>query len=88
MMTKTAQEQHPLQFAFTEDGFVPYGDAELLSVDDRELLSRFELDSFSALYRLGLQGRPEGAGASAAFLALLGATFYKRLTDLPDIVNR
>lgn len=85
MMTKTAQEQHPLQFAFTEDGFVPYGDAELLSVDDRELLSRFELDSFSALYCLGLQGRPEGVGASVAFLALLGDMFFKRLTDLPDL---
>lgn len=53
-MTMTTQELRPLQFAFTEDGFVPYGDAEMLSVDDRELLSRFERDSFSALYHLGL----------------------------------
>lgn len=84
-MTKTAQELRALQFAFTEDGFVPYGDAEMLSEDDRDLLSRFERDSLAALYHLGLQGRPENAGTSVAFLALLGDTFFKRLTDLPDL---
>ena len=84
-MTMTAREQRPLQFAFTENGFVPYGDAELLSEADRDLLSRFERDSFAALYHMGLQGRSETAGASVVFLASLADMFFKRLTDLPDL---
>jgi len=74
-----------MQFAFTADGFVPIADAQLLNDADRERLSRFEQDRFAALYSMGLQGGAETAGASAAFLALLSDTFFKRLTDLPDL---
>ena len=78
-MTKTAQNTQPLQFAFTAEGFLPYSDA------DRELLSRFERDRFAALYHMEPSDGPEAAGASAAFLLLLRDTFFKRLTDLPDL---
>ncbi|MBR0312774.1 MAG: DEAD/DEAH box helicase [Oscillospiraceae bacterium] len=57
----------------------------MLNDADRELLSRFEEDRFAALYSMGLQGGAETAGASAAFLTLLSDTFFKRLTDLPDL---
>ena len=78
-MTKAAQNTQPLQFAFTAEGFLPYSDA------DRELLSRFERDRFAALYHMEPSDGPEAAGASAAFLLLLRDTFFKRLTDLPDL---
>ena len=84
-MTDTIQNLQTLQFAFTADGFVPIADARLLNDADRELQSRFEEDSFAALYAMGLRGGAETAGASAAFLALLSDTFFKRLTDLPDL---
>ncbi len=84
-MTDTMQNSQTMQFAFTADGFVPIADAQLLNDADRERLSRFEQDRFAALYSMGLQGGAETAGASAAFLALLSDTFFKRLTDLPDL---
>lgn len=84
-MADTMQNLQTLQFAFTADGFVPIADARLLNDADRERLSRFEGDSFAALYAMGLRGGAETAGASAAFLALLSDTFFKRLTDLPDL---
>ena len=84
-MTDTMQNSQTMQFAFTADGFVPIADAQLLNDADRERLSRFEQDRFAALYAMGLQGGAETASASAAFLALLSDTFFKRLTDLPDL---
>ena len=84
-MTDTMQNSQTMQFAFTADGFVPIADAQMLNDADRELLSRFEEDRFAALYSMGLQGGAETAGASAAFLTLLSDTFFKRLTDLPDL---
>ena len=84
-MTDTMQNSQTMQFAFTADGFVPIADAQMLNDADRELLSRFEEDRFAALYSMGLQGGAETVGASAAFLTLLSDTFFKRLTDLPDL---
>lgn len=84
-MTDTMQNSQTMQFAFTADGFVPIADAQMLNDADRELLSRFEEDRFAALYSMGLQGGAETVGASAAFLTLLSDTFFKRLTNLPDL---
>ena len=84
-LEKTASEIRPLQFAFTAEGFAPIVEAGRLSQEDRELLSRFERNAFEALYDMGLHEKPASASASVSFLILLAETFFKRLTDLPDL---
>lgn len=84
-MGKNVNEIRPLQFAFTAEGFAPAVDAGQLSQEDGERLSRFERNAFEALYAMGLHEKPASASTSVSFLLLLAETFFKRLTDLPDL---
>ena len=84
-MEHTAAMYQPLSFRFTEDGFFPDARRETLSPSDRALLEQFEQDRDQALYHLGLGEREPGQSPSWQFLYLLSDTFFKRLTDLPDL---
>ena len=84
-MIMTEQKGHPLQFVFTPDGFCPDSGPEILSGEEQEFLARFETDRYHALYRMGLEERRPGLSPSAAFLYLISDTFFKKLTDLPDL---
>ena len=84
-MEHTAAMYQPLSFRFTEDGFFPDARRETLSPSDRALLEQFEQNRDQALYHLGLGERELGQSPSWQFLYLLSDTFFKRLTDLPDL---
>lgn len=84
-MTGTVKSEQTLQFRFTPDGFCPDTCREVLSEDDRALLEQFEADRYRALYRLGLGDKRKDRSPSGAFLYLLSDTFFKKLTDLPDL---
>ena len=84
-MEHTAAMYQPLSFRFTEDGFFPDARRETLSPSDRALLEQFEQNRDQALYHLGLGEREPGQSPSWQFLYLLSDTFFKRLTDLPDL---
>lgn len=84
-MTDTLKLDQPLQFRFTPDGFCPDSRREALSSEDRALLERFETDRYRTLYRLSLEEQRTDRSPSGAFLYLLSDTFFKRLTDLPDL---
>lgn len=74
-----------LRFIFTEEDF--YLDLQSAEPSDRTagLAADFILDRFHALYRLGLEGKPEALSPSGSFLYLLSDTFFKNLTDLPEL---
>lgn len=84
-MERTDGVFQPLSFRFTEDGFFPDVRWEQVSPADGKMLEEFEQDRFWALYHLGLRQRRKDWDASAQFLYLLSDTFFKRLTDYPDL---
>ena len=84
-MTGTVKLEQPLQFRFTPDGFCPDTRREFLSEEDRALLEQFEADRYRALYQLSLGDKRKDRSPSGAFLYLLSDTFFKKLTDLPDL---
>ena len=84
-MTGTVKLDQPLQFRFTPDGFCPDTRREMLSKEDGALLEQFEADRYRALYQLGLGDKRADRSPSGAFLYLLSDTFFKKLTDLPDL---
>ena len=84
-MTECANMVQPLQFVFTPEAFSPNSRPVFLSEEDQALLERFEADRFSALYRMGMEQPQENRSPSAAYLYLLSDTFFKKLTDLPDL---
>ena len=84
-MTGTLKSEQPLQFRFTPDGFCPDARREALSAEDTALLEQFAADRYRALYQLGLRDKRADRSPSGAFLYLLSDTFFKKLTDLPDL---
>ena len=84
-MTGTVKLEQPLQFRFTPDGFCPDTRRETLAEEDRALLEQFEADRYRALYQLCLGSKREDRSPSGAFLYLLSDTFFKKLTNLPDL---
>ena len=85
MMAESMRAIQPLQFVFLKDTFCPNTTREELSETDRTLLEEFETDRYSALYRMGTRSRQAECSPSGAFLYLLSDTFFKKLTDLPDL---
>lgn len=84
-MAANKHQAQSLQFIFTPEGFYPDAYTAVRSDQERALLARFERDRYEALYRMGLEERPENLSPSAAFLYLLSDTFFKKLTDLPAL---
>lgn len=84
-MAANKHQVQSLQFIFTPEGFYPDAYTAARSDQERALLARFERDRYEALYRMGLEERPENLSPSAAFLYLLSDTFFKKLTDLPAL---
>lgn len=74
-----------LQFIFTEEGFYPDGRQEELSSSDQKRMERFEKGRYEALYQMGLEEKPADLSPSAAFLYFIADTYFKMLTDLPEL---
>lgn len=74
-----------LQFIFTEEDF--HFDIPLTAMPDKvhKMVEEFAADRFYALYRMGLGEKPEGLSPAGSFLYLLADTFFKSLTNLPEL---
>ena len=68
-----------LTFIFTPDGFCP--DAS----DGDEYSAWMNDGGFSALYEAGLKAAPKTMSPSARFLYQTAASYFKQLTDLPEL---
>lgn len=75
----------PLQFIFTEESFYPDAVTTELSAADQKKFSLFEKDRYQALYQMGFCEKPSELSPSAAFLYRFSDTFFKMLTDLPEL---
>lgn len=74
-----------MKFIFTPEGFCPDISA-LVSEEERKEAERWSVEGgCPALYRLGLKGRPEESSPSEEFLYQVSDTFFKQLTDLPEL---
>ncbi len=68
-----------LSFLFTPDGFRPD------TTEREENTVWLEDGGFPALYESGLKAAPETMSPSARFLNQTAASFFKQLTDLPEL---
>lgn len=82
MTSKVLEEK--LDFIFTPDGFMSDINLTENSTEDK-LAIQFSKDRYSALYNLGLTGKPQGCSASTAFLYMMADKFFKKLTGLPEL---
>lgn len=73
------QRMH-LSFLFTPEGFQP----DILQKEEETKKWTGET-AYRLLYQFGLEGKPEDTTASAGFLYQVAATFFTRLTDLPEL---
>lgn len=73
-----------LDFIFTPDGFIP--DIDMTQENKKDKLAvMFNKDRYSALYNIGLTGKPQVCSASMAFLYMVADKFFKKLTALPEL---
>lgn len=79
------KDSEKLQFIFLPEGFQLDVAEESSGAKKRGVKTPFEKDRYAALYQMGLEERPEGLSASAAFLYLVSDTFFKSLTSLPEL---
>lgn len=73
-----------LDFIFTPDGFIP--DIDMTQENKKDKLAvMFNKDRYSALYNIGLTGKPQVCSASMTFLYMVADKFFKKLTALPEL---
>ena len=78
----STEKKENLQFVFTRDSFYP----DMVSESsDSEWARRFEENPARALYQFGLEALPGTAGSSAGFLHQVADTFFRALTDIPEL---
>ncbi len=74
-----------IRFMFTPEGFIP-DVSSMNSEKERQEAARWTEDGgYPALYQIGLEGKPENAGASEDFLYQVADAFFRQLTDLPEL---
>ena len=74
-----------LKFLFQKDGFVPDITGELSEEARNEALTWQKDNAIDHLYDFGIGPRPESLSTSAAYLYLVASTFFKCLTEMPEI---
>ena len=74
-----------LSFLFRKDGFIPDINGELSKEARTEAEKWLGENSFSRLYEFSAGPRPDKLTASGAYLYLVGSSFFKRLTENPDL---
>lgn len=82
MTENSSQTVSALSFLFTKDGFYLDPSVSFLPGGWAE---RFLQDAYRALYQFGLKELPTGLSPSAVFLHRLSDTFFKLLTDCPEL---
>lgn len=82
MVEKVSEKK--LDFIFTPDGFIL--DMDMTKENKKDKLAvMFSKDRYSALYNIGLTGKPQVCSASMAFLYMVADKFFKKLTQLPEL---
>ncbi len=74
-----------LAFIFTEDSFRVDLRDQILPAQEEKLRQDFLTCPDKALYQLGFSERQEGESPSLGFLRFLSGSFYKELTDRPEL---
>lgn len=82
MSENSSRTVSAVSFLFTKDGFYLDSSASFLSGG---WVERFLQDAYRALYQFGLEELPTGLSPSAVFLHRLSDTFFKLLTDCPEL---
>lgn len=74
-----------IKFLFTPEGFTPDVSSLDTEEEQREAARWMRGGGYPALYQMGLEGRPKEADPSESFLYHVADTFFKQLTDLPEL---
>ena len=74
-----------IKFLFTPEGFTPDVSSLDTEEEQREAARWMRGGGYPALYQMGLEGRPKEADPSESFLYYVADTFFKQLTDLPEL---
>ena len=82
-MAETERRTFPLELVLTPEGFFP--ELRQPTEEGRALLERWRADRWAALYRLGVEERPEGLSPSALYLVTAAESFFRALTSLPEL---
>lgn len=82
MSENSSRTVSAVSFLFTKDGFYLDSSASFLPGG---WAGRFLQDAYRALYQFGLEELPTGLSPSAVFLHRLSDTFFKFLTDCPEL---
>lgn len=83
MAGKTMEKE--LDFIFLQDGFIPDIAGKDEVIKENKTAASFFNDRYMALYNTGLMGKPGGHSASAGFLYIIADTFFKKLTEIPEL---
>lgn len=83
-MPKTTNQAARLQFIFTENDFYPDFQGGQMP-EEGSIAQRFEQNKYYALYQMGFEENQENISPSAGFMRFLSETFFKLLTDLPEL---
>ena len=85
-MTKELQNTNgQLQFIFTDTGFYAENSTFSLSETGQRLKAAFDADCYGALFQFSFEARAESLTPSASFLYLISETFFKELTNHPEL---
>ena len=79
------EKKIPMNFLFTPEGFCPDVLAANVEADGEEIKRWKEQGGYPELYRLGLSGEQGELSPSGSFLYQVADTFFKQLTDLPEL---
>lgn len=74
-----------IKFLFIPEGFTPDVSSLDTEEEQREAARWMRGGGYPALYQMGLEGRPKEADPSESFLYHVADTFFKQLTDLPEL---
>ena len=85
MMTIKNPQRTAIRFLFTPDGFTPDISSLNSEKEQQEAAKWIAEGGYAALYQFGLSGRPEDPTPSENFLYQVSDTFFKQLTDLPEL---
>ena len=85
MMSAKDKQRTAMNFLFTPEGFTPDISSLESEKDQQEAVKWIAEGGYAALYQFGLGGRPAEPTPSESFLYQVADTFFKQLTDLPEL---
>ena len=84
-MSAKDKQRTAMNFLFTPEGFTPDISSLESEEEQQEAVKWIAEGGYAALYQFGLAGRPAEPTPSESFLYQVADTFFKQLTDLPEL---